>query len=489
MLNTKPIKKNNQNSLNNGDFNDNNLQNKNDDEILNNIGINTDKIDGNIKNFKINNILNDTKNIDNIQQPQYINNEIKHVPISVPFIVDNQNDNLNNIQQNNQQKNNHIQQNNNLNNNQQNILMCQTQINTYATFNEDTNSYVIYINDKIQTIFTNKDIISSLTSNTNQNETIKNYLYIINSNIATGLNEIIFINSVITNNITIMIKIQNFIYDLLCNYEINDNTYDIVLFFYHQLIIYLFKNYSKYENHNKIQQFYSTLSYRFSSLILKQLVNIENQNNVINSKIKHINNIKNSLKNNLSSVDSDLTNNSDNSNNSDYLTSYISDDSNNLSNNSVNSSNNSVNSSDNSVNSSDNTTIYSSNSNNKNNTPDNSTIYSSEEDLTSFIDNAKTSKQTNEQINEFTSSQKLIDKHNIKKSNGDVIKNVNDIFQNKNDGIEEIKKDNMVNQNILNTDTENNVQMSSVKGGKNKLSYNKMSAKNNAKHYHIKLKK
>ena len=123
---------------------------------------------------------------------------------------------------------------------------------------------------------------------------IKKYLFIISWNSQMEIFEFNFIDSIFTSNFDMMIKVQNFIYDTLINFDNLDvsDTYNYkesIIMFYFQMIIYLFNNYEKYlinNEQNKISRVYSSIVYRFSSLILKNMFKIKNtideNNNFLN---------------------------------------------------------------------------------------------------------------------------------------------------------------------------------------------------------------
>jgi hypothetical protein len=190
-------------------------------------------------------------------------------------------------------------------------------------WNDENNSYTIYSNSEIECIITNNDILKNMIDN--NNIYIKKYIYTLSYNPTLEVNEFNFINSIFTSNLDIIIKLQNFVYDIINNNlshhisgelrtvvrnhdennEIKNDNLDneILLFFYYQLIIWLFKNISIFENNdsnnsNKISKVFSTLTYRFSSLILKNVINVQkmcdsnleslNEINIMKNEIMHL---------------------------------------------------------------------------------------------------------------------------------------------------------------------------------------------------------
>ena len=144
-------------------------------------------------------------------------------------------------------------------------------------WNEDDNCYIIIENDEIECIITNEDIIINIFDN--QNAYIKKYIFILGVNVINQTNEFNFLKSIFTSNFEIMIKIQNYIYEKINNLDQLEDNKDTLIIFYYQLIIWLFKNmiiFEKNNDSNKILKFYSCLTYRFSSIILKNIMNIQN---------------------------------------------------------------------------------------------------------------------------------------------------------------------------------------------------------------------
>ena len=86
---------------------------------------------------------------------------------------------------------------------------------------------------------------------------IKKYIFIITANFQLGINEFNFVNSIFTQNLDSMIKLQNYIYESINQFDSLDvgeaeNYKNILTLFYYQLIIFIFKNISVYENSDNI---------------------------------------------------------------------------------------------------------------------------------------------------------------------------------------------------------------------------------------------
>ena len=169
--------------------------------------------------------------------------------------------------------------------------------------NNNNNYYIIYENNKIECIISNEILLKSILNHDQNNYHIKKYLFITNWNLQFENYEFNFQNSILTNNFDIMIRIQNFIYETLINFNNlnltdNFNYQEIIIYFYFQLIIYLFNNYNRYELSNdlsKISKIYSSLVYRFSSIILKNILKIQNLLIENTDNINKLTNIKKEL--------------------------------------------------------------------------------------------------------------------------------------------------------------------------------------------------
>jgi hypothetical protein len=185
---------------------------------------------------------------------------------------------------------------------------------SYTEWDEDKNSYVIYDNGEIEGFFTNNDIVKSIISGSNINKYIKKYFFIIAYNKETDTNEFNFIDSTFTNNLELIIKIQNSLFDLSNQgelFEENEEYSSNLLIFNYQFIIYLFKksNYLNNNESNKIAKFYSTITYRFTTLVLKQTMKIENVNITLANDIVKLIDIKNDISGQLKNIEDYLSNN------------------------------------------------------------------------------------------------------------------------------------------------------------------------------------
>jgi hypothetical protein len=331
-----------------------------------------------------------------------------------------------------------------------------------AEWNEESNSYIIYMNDQVDCIITNNDILNNILNNDNNNNNIKKYIFILSYNPISGVSEFNFINSVFTSNLDLIIKLQNFIYDTLNNENMNN---DILLFFYYQLIIWLFKNISLFEKdkvNDKLSKVYSSISYRFSSLILKNIIKIKELYSSNSESIEQLLKIKNDLVqklDNMNNINNNLSSTSHNTN-------------------------------------SDNTNSDNTNSDNTNS--DNTNSDNTNSDNTNS-DNTNSDNTNSDNTNSDTSSKKyvednILNKYNIVNKNGLQITNFNDLFTEDNSD-NSVNGYTEINDTIDDTLTKkgDNTNISKIKdiehssNNTNTKSYNMESILNNSKIYNIKI--
>ena len=320
MLNTKPIKNNNDmfenhipnlssdtKNTNNSDkiIQFENSKQKQLENIVNQANIDNNIVD--INNIQVNElntkqtggVINDAHNNVYIQNPvlnrEFTYDRYKDTNLNVSNLINGGKMFIGNSEKNN---------NNNINelksiitNNQDNLI----KINHFGElveikWNDIDNSFIINnINSNdIECKIYNESILKYIVSNETLDIGIKKYLFIISWNSQMEIFEFNFIDSIFTSNFDMMIKVQNFIYDTLINFDNLDvsDTYNYkesIIMFYFQMIIYLFNNYEKYlinNEQNKISRVYSSIVYRFSSLILKNMFKIKNtideNNNFLN---------------------------------------------------------------------------------------------------------------------------------------------------------------------------------------------------------------
>jgi len=338
MLNTKSIKKKNNEKYDNTD---NSFKNENSFRKL--------ETNDTISNKEIIKLHNE-----NIEKNNESINTIKHAMFNRD--LNNINEKFNNLNggfaeknsSSNEPENNNLPNNNFSNNNLQggfnslleNIqtkpqiivvapknMLSEKNIDSYANWDEDKNSYIIYENNEICAYFNNNDILKSIITGSNQNKYIKKFFFIISFNKENEVYEFNFIDSVFTDNLELLIKLQNFLFDLINQTDLlEDDSQENLLIFNYQLIIYLFQknNFINVEP-IKIAKFYSTITYRYSSLVLKNVMKIESKNMSIASDITKLIEIKkdiyeqiNNLENKINSIN-EINKNND----SDKMTNII----------------------------------------------------------------------------------------------------------------------------------------------------------------------
>jgi len=338
MLNTKSIKKKNNEKYDNAD---NSFKNENSFRKL--------ETNDTISNKEIIKLHNE-----NIEKNNESINTIKHAMFNRD--LNNINEKFNNLNggfaeknsSSNEPENNNLPNNNFSNNNLQggfnslleNIqtkpqiivvapknMLSEKNIDSYANWDEDKNSYIIYENNEICAYFNNNDILKSIITGSNQNKYIKKFFFIISFNKENEVYEFNFIDSVFTDNLELLIRLQNFLFDLINQTDLlEDDSQENLLIFNYQLIIYLFQknNFINVEP-IKIAKFYSTITYRYSSLVLKNVMKIESKNMSIASDITKLIEIKkdiyeqiNNLENKINSIN-EINKNND----SDKMTNII----------------------------------------------------------------------------------------------------------------------------------------------------------------------
>jgi len=166
-------------------------------------------------------------------------------------------------------------------------------------YDDQSSSYIIIDYDNLKKTLKNEDIINYIF-NHKDNELIKKYIFTINYNVSNKQFEFNLIVSKFTENIEIMIKLLNYINEYINNNDNNDDiaeNIDKLMIFYYQVIIFLFKNIlvvSKYDK-LKLAKYSSYLSYKYSTMVLKKISNIEKNNLIIKDTFQSLFDIKKDL--------------------------------------------------------------------------------------------------------------------------------------------------------------------------------------------------
>jgi len=165
-------------------------------------------------------------------------------------------------------------------------------------YDEQSSSYIIIDYDNEKKTLKNEDILNYIF-NHKENELIKKYIFTINYNMINKQFEFNFIVSKFTENIEIMIKLLNFINDYINNNEkdIMSENIDKLMIFFYQIIIFIFKNILQVSKYDKLKlaKYSSYLSYKYSTMVLKKISNIENNNLIINNTFQSLFDIKKDL--------------------------------------------------------------------------------------------------------------------------------------------------------------------------------------------------
>ena len=180
-------------------------------------------------------------------------------------------------------------------------------------WNEDRNIYIIYNEnipsnrpeeERIDCFITNEDIVNAITNPEVENVIVSRYIFIITYNRIKKQFEFNFLKTPFTSNLEIMVKLQNYIYDILMA-EISADDENInclkenLMIFYYQLTLFLFKSIIPvadfYSDKDKISKIISFITFRYSSLILKNIMSIKEENEIINNKLESLLEIKNNI--------------------------------------------------------------------------------------------------------------------------------------------------------------------------------------------------
>jgi hypothetical protein len=191
----------------------------------------------------------------------------------------------------------------------ENNLIENNLIENNVLWDDKSNCYIIYdSNNDIRTI-TNEDIINYILNN-KPNENVKKYIFTINFNSINNQHEYNFIITKFTENIDVMIKLINFIGDSINNYDninnLSDVNVDKLMIIYYQIIIFMFKNILQTTKYDlvKLSKYSSYLCYKYSTMILKKIMKIDDNNNNIKNSLENLLIIKNNLSVQLTNISS-----------------------------------------------------------------------------------------------------------------------------------------------------------------------------------------
>jgi len=163
-------------------------------------------------------------------------------------------------------------------------------------YDDQSSSYIIIDYDNEKKTLKNEDILNYIFNNKN-NELIKKYIFTINYNVVNRQFEFNLIVSKFTENIEVMIKLLNFVNDYINNEKDMIENIDKLMIFFYQVIIFLFKNILQVSKYDKLKlaKYSSYLSYKYSTMVLKKISNIENNNLIIKNTFQSLFEIKKDL--------------------------------------------------------------------------------------------------------------------------------------------------------------------------------------------------
>ena len=168
--------------------------------------------------------------------------------------------------------------------------------NQTIEYDEIGNKYII-TKDDIKCVILMDEIIQSIINTENISSCIKEFIFIITPNAKTNHYEYNFIDSIFTQNLRMMIKLFNEIYPLAKAVDFNDITPEKaqynnnIITFCYQLILFIFKTtmVDKSVDDKLIVISYSTITFCFTELLLKQSVFLKNKYSVFTNQLQHNN--------------------------------------------------------------------------------------------------------------------------------------------------------------------------------------------------------
>ena len=148
--------------------------------------------------------------------------------------------------------------------------------------------------------FTNKDILDIILKKENH-PVIEKYIFSIKGDDQDGY-EYEFTQSTVTKELEIMMKIQNYIYEIIQQYDhislTKDDTSENknnIIFFYYQLIIFFYKYILPQYETVRSAKIGATLTYRMSSIILKNILSVQDHTDKIQNYLIELADAKNSI--------------------------------------------------------------------------------------------------------------------------------------------------------------------------------------------------
>ena len=181
--------------------------------------------------------------------------------------------------------------------------------NETIEFDEIGNKFIINQCGLITVIMLD-EILNCINNGDSTNIDIKKYIFIISQNYRNGCSEFNFISSILTQNLKMMTKIYTAVYDLSKIIEFDDIisktskcNNNIITFFY-QFTMFMFKNtlIDNSTDSKSLIKCYSTITFFFSEIILKQTLMLRNKYNEYEDKLKENNQTIELIHKNISKI-------------------------------------------------------------------------------------------------------------------------------------------------------------------------------------------
>jgi hypothetical protein len=164
---------------------------------------------------------------------------------------------------------------------------------TYVIWDNENNVFKIYEYNSLYGIISYEDIIYVILNPSHENKLINRYFFTMMYNREKELYEIVFLKTIFTEDIDVMNKMHNYIYDLVNNSTCNDDNINNLTMFYFQLALFLFKTIipsipTDTTNIVKISKITSVINYKFSTLVLKNILLISEENNANSNLLRQL---------------------------------------------------------------------------------------------------------------------------------------------------------------------------------------------------------
>ena len=181
--------------------------------------------------------------------------------------------------------------------------------NETIEFDEIGNKFIINQCGLITVIMLD-EILNCINNGDSTNIDIKKYIFIISQNYRNGCSEFNFISSIFTQNLKMMIKIYTAVYDLSKIIDFDDiisktsNCNNNIITFFYQFTMFMFKNTFVDETNDSksLIKCYSTITFFFSEIILKQTLMLRNKYNEYEDKLKENNHTIKLIHKNISKI-------------------------------------------------------------------------------------------------------------------------------------------------------------------------------------------